>query len=193
MEEQSHANNASPEHPIAKALREELQLALQQSLTLKGMIRLRRLVEAGFKTLAALENAPRLRGGNFVGAVGYDLPLPEEDEQPTYFGSNPAMNGETYGASVVRELVAAASQYLTKKDEDPVKLVQAIAAAKQAGLTDLEQILRARLGIGPDPKPLTSEDYLAAAALEREAALTKAAAVAAGSPLLVPAATEASS
>ncbi len=154
------------EHPVATALRQELLTLMQQPLTPKLLSRIARLANAAHSTLDALLAAgPQRRrvGGvlyNPAFAAGY------EDGEGSGNYEGVATNGETYGATVARELVSAATQFMHSQaagTNDPVKTVQAIAAARDAGLTDLEQFLRARLGILDVAEPATAPAPLSAA------------------------------
>lgn len=154
MEEKANVEEQpEAEHPVAKALREELTSLLKGPLTVKLLNRINRLTEAGCSTLEALDAAgPRRRrrmGMGIYNAVG-GYETEDGGVEPSYEGI--ATNGETYGATVARELVSAATQFMHSQtartnEPDPVKMVQAIAAAREAGLADVEQGLRDKLGV----------------------------------------------
>jgi hypothetical protein len=71
---------------------------------------------------------------------------------PVYGGTFGQSSGESYGVTVIRELMSAAATAFNGQKtlpSDPVQLVQAIAVAREKGLTDIEDSLRSQLHTGP--------------------------------------------
>jgi len=147
-----------PESPVALALKAELAKLLSVPLTLKQMHKIRRVADAGAKTLMALTGTENLRHRRFMGEVG------EEDEgsviNPVYGGTFGQSNGESYGVTMIREIISAASAAFNGQKtppSDPVQLVQAIAVAREKGLTDIEDSLRSQLHTGPQTLSLEAQ------------------------------------
>lgn len=85
----------------------------------------------------------------------------------TIGGLTPMSSAETYGATVIRELVPAFKSMMQGQKETPETLTYAIAAARRAGMTDLAAELELKLvgkkldGERPiDGKIASIEDYL---------------------------------
>lgn len=76
--------------------------------------------------------APEPEGTN----VGYDAPEP-----------GMAMNNETFGARMIRELVTTLPEILVAHRDTPAALVAAIADARRNGMIDVAKLMEERLGI----------------------------------------------
>ncbi len=162
------------ESPLALGYRAELQKLLQAPLTAKRLAKIASLTESVARAVRQVEGKTEARRRAFGTALNPVNPVymgntnaneeaNEEEEPVDGQGLSFATNSETYGATIVRELIAAASRHLSggQKTEDPVKIVQAIIQARQAGLFDLETELRLKLGIStlPDAKPVTPKEH----------------------------------
>ena len=85
---------------------------------------------------------------------------------PNLSGASPMSSAETYGATVIRELVPALKSMLQGQKETPDALVYAIATARREGMTDLAAELEHKLvgkrldGKRPVEGRATVEDYL---------------------------------
>lgn len=66
---------------------------------------------------------------------------------PTY--GSLALGPETFGAKMLREILPVIQQMNQAKSDTPEKLVEGIAAAEAAGLDDVAEQLRKRLGVAP--------------------------------------------
>ena len=68
--------------------------------------------------------------------------------------SLPPVNNENFGVQAIRQLVDA----VRTAGETPAKLVEALAAARSNGLTDVAASLEKKLGVGvSSPTPEVSE------------------------------------
>lgn len=110
-------------------------------MTLKSLSKARRLMDAAYKALTALDSRVQGNGRRLLGAIEY------EDGAEVNTGVYTAgVNSETYGATVLRELIASAGTLFAPK-EDPVALVKALAEARNVGLPEVELELRRKLGL----------------------------------------------
>lgn len=108
----------------------------------------------------------QIAGPSYVGAPGYDVVAPAGDlevEQAMGLGQAALPNAETFGARILRDLLPALteamrhSRALDAKEDgdavaDPVALVEAIAAARTAGLPDVERTLLDALAVAMPTK-----------------------------------------
>lgn len=75
-------------------------------------------------------------------------------------------NAETYGAQMMRQIIAALQEFQKANKETPERLAEAIAVARREGMTDLAAELEQRLvgkpldGDRPINEPPSVEDYL---------------------------------
>lgn len=76
----------------------------------------------------------------------------------TIGGGGFGMNAETFGAKMIREVLPMIQQMNQNKNDTPEKLVGGIAAAEAAGLTDVAESLRKRLGVLPMVPALSPGD-----------------------------------
>ena len=156
--------------PVMDAFRMELQRLFtgDKPLTARNLNLIIQTATAA-RDILALRN-PRLRGRCRPGAInamygGYQggmmSPMdPMDDEEaeaetvtgngipplPPYPMPNPmGMDRETFGAKILRELVAVVPQVARSLREDPAQIVKAIAEARGAGLNDIAKELEARL------------------------------------------------
>lgn len=68
-------------------------------------------------------------------------------------GLGASLNSETFGAKIIREVFPMLADLERVKQQSPEKLVDAIAAANEAGMTDLADMLKERL-LGADAAKL---------------------------------------
>lgn len=110
-------------------------------------------MDAAYKALTVLDSRVAL---GVIGSIEYD----DGGEANTGVYTS-AVNSETYGATVLRELIASAGTLFAPK-EDPVALVKALAEARKVGLPEVELEIRRKLGLPaalPEPhvaQPLDS-------------------------------------
>jgi hypothetical protein len=97
----------------------------------------------------------------FIGAPGYDMPLPGgglgfDGEGGSVLAMAPSSFSENFGASVLRELGAAKGEATTDKTS-VLELVAAIGLAREKGLHELADKLEATLmkSAGGDEQPST--------------------------------------
>ena len=146
--ENKNPETVESESPMAMALKAELLSLLAAPLTLKQMHKIRRFADAGAKTLMALTGTEHLGRRRFMGEI--DEEEPGVPSNPVY-GTFGQSNGESYGVTMIREIISAAAAFSGQKalQTDPVQLVQALAVAREKGLTDVEDSLRKQLHPGP--------------------------------------------
>ena len=93
-------------------------------------------------------------GGYQGGMMSPMDPMDDEEPEVEIAGTpnpmtpmpNPmGMDRETFGAKILRELVAVVPQVARSLREDPAQIVKAIAEARGAGLNDIAKELEARL------------------------------------------------
>lgn len=137
--------NQVQEHPIAKAVREQLLQLLSQPLTVGLLMKIENIVRPARQMVENLQSDEDILGSlakkNGVESVGY--------VETGQLGSNllnasplsSAGEAENFGARAIRELVSS----LAGLNDSPEKLVPAIAQARELGLGDVEQSLMARL------------------------------------------------
>lgn len=89
----------------------------------------------------------RIRRGYGMMNPAFVDPMDEEcaEDIPEPFGPAQEIDRETFGAKVLRELVAIVPEIARVGREDPAQIVKAIAAAKEAGLVDVASRLEERL------------------------------------------------
>ncbi len=165
--------------PVAEALRAEiLRLAKDGddkkdgALTEEVLQRIMRVAKTGREVLvslnaspsnlAAMAKRPKNTGGFFSPVYGE-----EGDElgesmggQVTPFATSPG--SENFGMAAIRELVAAAKNF-NGNGSSPLKLVEALAVAREKGMDDVAKELEAQLGLAkakpaltaPAPAPVT--------------------------------------
>lgn len=157
------------EHPIARAIRDDLRKQLEDPLDVPTAMKLGRTLKAAVQVLKAvtpgagalLAGANR-RGNGFMGGYmgGY---AQQGDEFGTDDWSGPALAGalpqETLGNTVVRDFITAIQKSIEAKNRPSVsELVGAIAVAKKEGLTEEVESLRAQLREFREGKKIDDKD-----------------------------------
>jgi len=110
----------------------------------------------------AVKNKPRVAPGiysNTGSVLGSGVTIGSNflaGEAATGGDLSAGLGGETYGAKMLREMLAGFQQTFNR--QDPVKLVQAIAEARDKGLDDIARNLEERLDSLTGSKPKTSDD-----------------------------------
>ena len=132
-------------HPLAEALRAEiLKLASDGVLTAEVLLRITRVAKTGRDLLVTLSASPSNLAQMVKPKFGFALnpdALDDEGGLPMPLAvSSPA---ENFGMTAIREIIAAAKG----QNDSPVKLVEALAAAREHGLDDVARELEAKLGI----------------------------------------------
>jgi hypothetical protein len=166
--------------PLAEALRAEiLKLATEGDPKLGGALtpdvlaRVVRVAKTGRDLLVSLSVSPSNLAGMlkhpnspYLSAIG------QNDSNDSVDGSSfgagmayaPALPVENFGMTAMRELISAAKSL--NGSTSPVKLVEALALAREKGLTDVARDLEAQLGIGKPtpalPPPAKSETIISA-------------------------------
>jgi hypothetical protein len=146
------------EHPVAQALRKELQRLLEQPLTVSRAIKLARTVSAAVKVLKVttegvdgLLPGVRRRRPLFMG-----LPQGEDwqeyDEQPVdgvgiqAVPYGPLPGGETFGNQAIREFIGGIRAMIEAKNAPKLEdMVAALKTAKDAGEDEVVEALRAQI------------------------------------------------
>lgn len=160
------APNAVQEHPVAQAIRAHLVELLARPLTLKTARDLNRQAQAAVKLLQTLEPgvgahldvAKKPRSPWLTGT-----PEGEEDEEAAPYAVPSFLTGtENMGASVLRELVPILSKIaeyraqLNAPRPSPVQLLEGIKTARDLGLKDMEEQLKAQLLGSHSPAPVVA-------------------------------------
>ncbi len=157
----------SEKPPLQEALRSEiLKLASEgdpksKELTPEILLRIMRVAKTGRdlltaltvnpKNLAALVKRPRSPFG--IPAYGGDDNLDDlggdegDGTLPIPYASAPA--AENFGMVAIREIISAAKN-LNGNGPSPVKLVEALAIAREKGLQDVAKDLEKQLGVGKE-------------------------------------------
>lgn len=175
--------------PLSEALRGELIRVLTEGsknddgvLTPLVLSRVERIARTGRDLLVAASASPQ----NLAAMVrrkrlpwgGYGLDLTSDDAFVDGSNDNvfaPSQPAENFGMTAIREMVAAVKNV----NNDPVKLVHALAVARREGLDDVARDLEAQLGAGSKASVFTGNDTVNAAMEEiarekaREAKLGK--------------------
>lgn len=135
------------EHPIAKAVREQLLELLSQPLTTGLLMKVENIVRPARQMVENLQSDEDILGSlakkNGVESVGYlgQQPMLNGEPLPQPASLSSASDAENFGARAIRELVSS----LAGMNDSPEKLVPAIAQARELGLRDVEQSLMSRL------------------------------------------------
>lgn len=173
------------ETPIAGSIRAHLKQLLEKPLTVQRAIELGRTLKAAVQMLRATTPgvAGSLPGSNRRGGMGpymgYGGVVDEFDvvTQPGGDWGGSVLAGapgnETLGNSVVREFLGSISKMVEAKNQvEPEDLIRAIAAAKEAGLPEEADLLRAKLKERVEGKKVEAKDVaLAASAVQDGAAM----------------------
>lgn len=152
-------------HPVAEALRAELLKLAQEgdskhkgALTAEVLMRIVRVAKTGHDLLVSLNIGAsglaglvrRPRSPGLFSTVGGSQEFADDglsDPQP--MGSMPfaySPPSENFGMTAIRELVAVAKNF-NGGGNSPAKLVEAIAVAREKGLTDVAKELESQLGL----------------------------------------------
>ena len=144
-------------HPLAEALRAEiLKLASEGdsksdgALTAEVLLRITRVAKTGRDLLVTLSASPpnlaqmiRPKFGGILGSPYADELLDEGVQGQQYQPLALSSPAENFGMTAIREIIAA----VNSKKDSPKQLVEALAAARSHGLTDVARELEAKLGI----------------------------------------------
>jgi len=164
-------------HPVAEALRSEIQRLAHEgdkekggTLTPEVLARIVRVAKNGRDLLVSMTASDKnlasmvkkRRAGGFGGpiftgsAVNGDDDLDEEGGSYTSVGAlSPSPPMENFGTTAIRELIAAAKSF-RNNGSDPVKVVEALALAREKGMDDVAKELETQLGVKkelPAPTP----------------------------------------
>ncbi len=150
------------------------------ALTQAVLLRIMRVAKTGRDLLASLDASPENLGalvkgggapGQFAvntGSFDYGDSSSNTAVSPVAFGSSSLPN-ENFGMTAIREIIAAAKDFRRQDSGDsPVKIVEAIALAKDKGLDSVVKELEAKLGINgklepvPAPEPEKKKEETAA-------------------------------
>ena len=171
--------------PVLEAFRTELLNYMKEPLTAKSLRQILQIASAARELLAVRNPKNRYRGqrrggtftyGNSGGYVmnnpAYTDEYEDEDEEGVGMQMSPGhmnVDRETFGARILREIVAVIPQVLRASREDQAQIVQAVAAAEKLGMTDLAESLKARLL--PDVPGTPASECPASPTAEREASV----------------------
>jgi len=125
--------SVTPADHVIDGLRNALIKIIDEPMTVATLNRIERVAESGAMVLRAL-------GGVAEAISGIKTEQLSDGEPIT--AAPPA---ETFGARMIQELMAMVPQLMGKKNEDPRKLVDALIAARRAGMTDVAAELEVRL------------------------------------------------
>jgi hypothetical protein len=123
----------TPAEHVIDGLRNALIKIIDEPMTVTTLNRIERIAESGAMTLRAI-------GGVAEAISGIKTEQLSDGEPITT-----APPAETFGARMIQELMAMVPQLMGKKNEDPRKLVDALIAARRAGMTDVAAELEVRL------------------------------------------------
>lgn len=146
-------DNPVQEHPLSKAVREQLIELLRDPLNPGRLMKIENIVRPARKMLESLQSdddilsslgkKPGVQSANYIDTVESLAPY-EGGAVPLGSGTNAlsgASNAENFGARAIRELVSS----LAGTNDTPEKLLPAIAQARELNLKDVEQSLMDRL------------------------------------------------
>jgi len=162
--------NNNGKSPLAEALRAQIvELASKGdskdgTLTPEVLAKIMRIAKTGRDLLVSLNVSPanlaammkpRQQGFTAFPVMG-ENPDSLSDEQTSssimpYAMSSP---GENFGMTAIREIIAAIKS--ANGSESPLRLVEALAAAREAGLQDVAKELEKKLGIGKEEPKLAA-------------------------------------
>lgn len=164
-------------NPLMEALRVEIvKLATEgdgkegKALTVDVLARIMRVAKTGRDLMVALSVSPENLAGmvkrpNLFSSLSGDGEVDSDgvgnsqmSVGPLGFPFAPSSMGENFGVTVIREIIAAARNL--NGTNSPARLVEAIAVAKEHGLTDIATDLEKQLGIkGAAPEPLKAVTF----------------------------------
>lgn len=142
--------------PMIEALSQEIATVIAEPLNSEKLQEVILLCQSAQQVLFLREPRSRLGKGktfrnmqaNYEGVMmPYTGMNPGYEDDPM---SNASLDRETFGAKILRELVNIIPHITRINREDPAKLIEAIAAAKERGMDDLAAQLEERL---VNPKP----------------------------------------
>lgn len=147
--------------PMVEALVQEISTVIAEPVNSEGLQEIILLCQSAQQVLFIREPRSRLgkkKRGMMQAGYGGGMPMPyvgggiysnpgSYDDEPM---SNGALDRETFGAKIMRELVNLIPHITRINREDPVKIIEAIAAAKEHGMPELAAQLEERL---TNPKP----------------------------------------
>lgn len=178
--------SATPSCRLTEAIHETIKELAAAPTTPGNLMKLEQFVRISREQLVvlkqpeALRRPPKLSSASMVAYgnnPGYDAPLPDEDTGVTTtfpMTSNPINSVETFGATIVREVIPALTAMMHPKPiefpMDPVRAIEAIAKAKKAGLHDVAAALKEKLIGG---KLIASPTTLPAVTLRKNGSSTK--------------------
>jgi len=145
-------------HPLTEALRAEIMKLASEGdsksggiLTPEILARIERVAKTGRDLLVSLNASPTSLAGLMKPRFSaFGNPVLGDDSgdvgQMGYMPLASSPPAENFGMVAIREIVAGLKA--ANGSESPVKLVEALAAAREAGLHDVAKELEGKLGIG---------------------------------------------
>lgn len=145
---------------LAEALRQKLREIIDQPISFRSLLELEETARLGRELLIVGKDpealrGKRLRSGNvsYVSSNSLAAVSMDGDDDGSLAYSSPA---ETFGATVIREIVGVASALMGSRNEPtPLEIVTAAALAQEKGMTELAQKLTAKLVGGQAVSALT--------------------------------------
>lgn len=146
---QKEIRAALKDSPLADALKRELlELTDLEPFGVTELLQIQQIAEHGDRMLRAAlgidEESP--------GDTGTRLTSCRKVRNASPPFSSPFSSSETFGAQVIREIVAKTNNASGGSGSDPEKLVAALATARERGLDDVATKLEEQLGLGTQPK-----------------------------------------
>lgn len=164
--------SATPSCGLEEAIHETIKELAAAPTTPGNLMKLEQFIRISREQLVvlkqpeALRRRPRLSSASMAYGdnPGYDAPLADADSGFTTvtMTSNPINSVETFGATIVREVIPALTAMMHPKPiefpMDPVRAIEAIAKAKKAGLHDVaaalkEKLIGGKLSVSPTALP----------------------------------------
>ncbi len=153
------APQPTPPDPVIEAFRTELCNYVDKPLTAKSLRQILQVAEAARDLLAVRDprvrrrsrRGRRMQAGYSMGSGYADCDYDEEEDEDAEGVGIQASDGrmnldrETFGARILREIVAIIPTVVQANRENPTQIVQAIAAAEKMGMTDLVTSLKLKL------------------------------------------------
>lgn len=162
MEPSKPSPSPEQESPLMEALRKQLQTIVEKPLTPRTLVELEQTARLS-RELLIVGKMPEARRTGYPGASAMLTPMYLGDTA-TYEAQNPlgpyvtSPQSETFGVSVVRELVTKLPELMKAKEAGPretaASLIDAITAAREAKMDDVVEKLKAKLdALLDEPKP----------------------------------------
>lgn len=184
------APRAPEEEPWATAVRAKLRELCEKPLTPGSARRVSDFAKLAAELAGVVKGAPPMgqkRGGGIYSVGSAGMPVYNYDDElmpitPINVGgaqswTGMSSNAETYGATVLRELIAVAAK-IGRPRSRPADLVRAIVEAKKGGLDDLAAKLEAELMDTAESEKMPAEIKAGAAETDAAAALPESAGLA---------------